>query len=334
MECVLESVRLDDKGTTIISESYHLRRTVGENFSLYAQAGFDDGVYRGNVGKRLTAQERTDLLLHPEFGSFLEGQQGNLDIAQFLAKQRELRESAEDIGGVSCRVISAAGREGEVTIWIAPSKGFNALKWTYHKTAPDDFNGRPLGQIGIDDWLIVVDSVEVQQVEGRWFAVAGRFTLTTHFHDGEVKVTRVTVRRKDIETKVDFAKLNAFQLDLPDGSVVTNVGVPGVFFEFRNGKMVPKVDRETIAEIDKQVDLYRPQTAAQAAPSARPSAPTAGATDQGQAPVEASTLVAQAESRNKRRWGGAILAAIVILAGSAAVIETRRRRRSGSKSSK
>jgi len=147
-------------------------------------------------------------------------------------------------------VLEATTEHGKVTAWIAPDKGYSALKWSIHKTGDDLFNDRPISS---KSWLAVFDAVELQKVGDVFVTKDGNFTLTIKGTDGTTRVASYKYETSDIQLNPDFDILGAFKIDLPDGTRVYMKEYPGIHYIWENGKIVP-ADDPTFEEIDKMVD--------------------------------------------------------------------------------
>lgn len=161
-----------------------------------------------------------------------------------------LRDERENINGVPCYVLEATTEHGKVTAWIAPDKGYSALKWSIHKTGDDLFNDRPISS---KSWLAVFDAVELQKVGDVFVTKDGNFTLTIKGTDGTTRVASYKYETSDIQLNPDFDILGAFKIDLPDGTRVYMKEYPGIRYVWKNGQIVP-ADEPTFDEIDKMVE--------------------------------------------------------------------------------
>lgn len=172
----------------------------------------------------------------PIFGKmFGSSRKGVVELLAGAAELR-LRDVREDIGGTSCYVLEATTKHGRVTAWIAPEKGYNALKWVIHKTSGDLYDERPISS---NSWTAVFDSVELQKVGDVFVPKGGVFTNTIEHTDGSTIFDRIEYKTSDIRLNPDFDALGAFKIDLPDGTWVYMREDPGVRYVWQNGKIVP-----------------------------------------------------------------------------------------------
>ncbi len=89
------------------------------------------------------------LLANPNWGGPLFGNMyGNnyKTVADGLTSHLHMHPKKENINGVACIVLEGASKYGKVTAWIAPEKGYNAMKWVIEKDSHSLFAGTPLSE--------------------------------------------------------------------------------------------------------------------------------------------------------------------------------------------
>jgi len=198
------------------------------------------------------------LLDDPGHGSALFGRifgNSRKSVAELLgeATNLHLRDEQENINGISCYVLGATTEHGKVTAWIAPDKGYNALKWTIQKSNRDLFNNTPIVS---KEWSAVFDAVELRKVGVVFVTTGGILTLTIEKTDGSTDIDCYKYRVSDIQLNPDFDASGAFKVTLPDGTRVYVEEAPGVKYIWQDGKIVP-VEDVTFDEIDKMVEELR-----------------------------------------------------------------------------
>jgi hypothetical protein len=164
---------------------------------------------------------------------------GSYNVAELLARATAVhrQESPENINGISCHVVEAKTEYGEVKAWIAPEKGYAAVKWSMQKRRGDRF----------DDDLTTVDSVfvefaadDLQEVDGFWITKVGHLTYRVDVPDeGKVRtnISRVKFNVSNVTVNPDFAALKAFTIDFPEGTRVSVSDAPGIRYIWRNGRL-------------------------------------------------------------------------------------------------
>ena len=182
-------------------------------------------------------------------------------IAGLLGESNNLRlhDKQENLNGVPCYVLEATTKYGRVTAWIAPEKGYNALKWVFERSRDDLFDDIPLSARWpeLQSVTAVFDCLEMQEVNDvntLFVAKSSRFTHTVNFTNGTKSSDQSEYAVSDIQLNPDFESLGAFKVDLPNGTRVFVMEFPGVRYIWQNGKIVPDVDAPTFKEIDKMVN--------------------------------------------------------------------------------
>jgi hypothetical protein len=170
-------------------------------------------------------------------------------IAELLndSENLHLRQEMENIGGIPCYVLEATTKYGKVTAWVAPDRGYNALKLVMEKLS----SSAPETESWI--WIATLDSVDVQKIDDIFVPVAGHFTHKSRKSDGRVITSHFKYERSEIELHPDFKAIGAFVPDIPDGTKVHVKEAPGIRYVWKGGKITP-VDDPTFEEIDKTVD--------------------------------------------------------------------------------
>jgi hypothetical protein len=166
----------------------------------------------------------------------------------------QLRPERENIGGVGCYVLEGTNRYGKTTVWIAPEMGYSALKWSIEKTAGDLFDG---SQISAGSWVVVFDSVKLQNINGVFVLIEGVLTNTNDDPEGQGYVTREHYRVSDIQLKPDSSTGGAFKVDLPNGTRVQVEEALGVRYVWQDGQVVPDVDGPAFDEIDRMIEQVK-----------------------------------------------------------------------------
>lgn len=190
-------------------------------------------------------------------GDFLEGAfsvgNGTDHIADALAGAKDLQVSSDQIGDVPCYMLKGTlPPYGRVTAWIAPDKGFTAMKYVIQKDSTDLIApGRPLADIGLSSWTITVDTTDLAEIDGVFVPVGGRYTHESIRATGEVKTTSVRVKRSNVQLDPDFEAMGAFQIDLPEGTPIHLAEAPGIRYIWSNGQIVTDMNSLWFEDFDK-----------------------------------------------------------------------------------
>jgi hypothetical protein len=180
-------------------------------------------------------------------GGFLQGRTAGIGTATHLAEAmcdgNEPRYLGQEIlGGTLCYIVEARTKYGTITVWLAPQKGYNALKCLWRKSGRDimysDVRAEDLHMVA---WTQTIDAIEVQAIDGVFVPVAGRLTDSTQLAGGEECEEHTTARRRDIVLHPDFRALGAFQVVFPEGTEVRVAGGSGRTFIWSQGKFTPDI---------------------------------------------------------------------------------------------
>jgi hypothetical protein len=193
-------------------------------------------------------------------------------IAEAMSACGDLRiVGQETLSGTSCFVVEAKTRYGTFTVWIAPDKGYNALKYTVCKNTGDIlYDDVRVEDRGITECVCVVDAIEVGQIDGVFLPISGQQTGRAGAGDEWVVDDHVVVKRREIVLHPDFVALGAFKIDFPEGTDVTHEDIPGREFRWTGGKFVPEMDDfllkrllgRPLPNLDEFIEGFDPESAA------------------------------------------------------------------------
>ena len=172
-------------------------------------------------------------------------------VADLLGESTRLHilDKKEKINGVACFVLEGKSKYGKVTAWVAPEKGYNAMKWVIQKDPHHLFNDAAISK-GTESWQVSFNVKELHEVIGEDKTVfvpkRAHFSHTINFRDGTKNIDHYEYKTSDIKLKPDFEALGAFKMDFPDGIRVFNKDFPGARFKWENGKPVRGPKRGSI----------------------------------------------------------------------------------------
>lgn len=260
IELIGQRVTFDIEGSYVPGRSTFIRRLVNnENHIILYFYNPDLGTNRPPTAKMNSNLEGKfqKLLGHTPYGGPLDGYLFGSDhksVADLLSNGNlQLHNDRKDINNVSCWVLEAVTEYGKITAWIAPDYGYNALKWTIQKTERDLFRGNPLLAEGLKMWVATFEADEKQKIKDVFVITGGLFTLSMTDKIGKKPTRYHKFKRTEVDLNPDFEALGAFQINLPEGTVVTNEDIPGIKFVWSNGKLVPYINKPAMKQIDKDV---------------------------------------------------------------------------------
>ncbi|MFH1616425.1 MAG: hypothetical protein ABIG61_15230 [Planctomycetota bacterium] len=165
-----------------------------------------------------------------------------------------LKSEMENVSGSPCYVVEAVGKYGYYKVWIDPGCNYNYRKALIRQEIGDiHTDGQPLSNEGTKALKFVVDNVKLDNIDGVWFPVAGTAERYQVYKDKEYHY-QYLASRSNIIWNPDFDKMGAFQMDLPEGAYIRNDEVPGIPYEWRDGRIIPYIDDLVIESIKKDVD--------------------------------------------------------------------------------
>lgn len=217
------------------------QQVLGERFA-FRMSGMQtetENSYLSSFGLRANAQNRH---LERNGGSIDADYDGTLAAALFreAADQLCIRETDELIDGIACKVLEGQLRGIDLKLWIAPSRGYNALKQVVEWDGPDLLRDQTLESMGISRILHIVDQIKIEQIGDVFVPISGQSVGTTYFKDGRQLFTRISPRRSDIRLKPDFAALDAFTITLPVGTRIRQEeDRDGSYYQWRKESPVP-----------------------------------------------------------------------------------------------
>jgi hypothetical protein len=170
------------------------------------------------------------------------------------ANDLRLRQGQEDVNGTACYVLEGTTKYGKVTAWIAPTKGYVALKWKVEKTGDDLIDDKPMSKTQLTMWIAQFECKQTQQIGASYIPKTATFECTSKSKDGSSNLSLDVYNISDVQLHPDFDALGAFKIALPEGTRITIPESPGVKYIWKDGKAVPVVDGPTFDDIDKTID--------------------------------------------------------------------------------
>jgi hypothetical protein len=150
----------------------------------------------------------------------------------------------ETLSGSLCHIVEAKTKYGTFTVWIAPDKGYNALKFIMRKSGHDIlYDDIRVEEKGITEWVDVVDSIDVQKIQGVFVPISGKRTGNARAGKDWENTDHIEVKRSEIVLNPDFKALGAFKISFPEGTEVTHQDIPGLRFRWTNGKFIPDMNK-------------------------------------------------------------------------------------------
>lgn len=208
--------------------------------------------------RKWRAIDRCDVQL----GSFLEGRAtfGELATSIFEVASHGsivVLSRSEMLEGVECVKLGCDTPQGQLRIWIAPSRSYCVLRY--------EFDQQDIPQGIYKTSKVVFNQAKLIQQAGRYFVASGQYqgSYVAKSRDvaGFLRFTETAVaERTEIDTSPRFDEPNLFTFaDIPNGAFVTleNETPGGVLHVWEDGQIVPFIDSRAIKSIDSELDTFR-----------------------------------------------------------------------------
>jgi hypothetical protein len=252
-------------------------------------------------------EKLTRLYENPNYGGPVFGTMygsGHRSVADLLAQSSDLhlRNERETINGVPCVVVEGTSEYGKVTAWIAPEKGHNAMKWTIEKTPQHLFAEDSISKqrLSAESWQVTFEVKTIQGIAAKnsiiYVPELAMFTQRIDSRDGTPDVDTYEYKISDVQLNPDFAALNAFRIELPEGTRVFNREAPGLRFQWKDGKPAVVVDKAFPVDTDKETAALKGEVRAEG------DGTTATLPEPVQGTPNPATALYGSPSRPARRW--------------------------------
>ena len=109
----------------------------------------------------------------PLYGGPIEGRyngSNHKSVANMLIESGNvsMSEKQEMINGISCYVLKATTKYGEVAAWIAPEKGYNAIKWIISKRVGQFYRSTTPAEDEFNLWEAEFEADELHEIDDVW----------------------------------------------------------------------------------------------------------------------------------------------------------------------
>lgn len=238
-----EMFQLDAKGNPDVSRGSVLQN-VGTGKEMYQVIGEPGKLPLGASVRASGYQEILSRLLEdlglgaPLWGAIPGTQHKSLADLLGQADPKGLRMRDETLGADVCRVLGADTPYGKLTIWVAPEKGYQALRWELVKGLEDRYDDKTLTQLGLKTWTMTFEASQVDRIQGCFVVTKGVLTRTIGEGNGNVNMARHRYSVSNVNLSPDFSSPAVFALNVPNGTWIDRES-RGVRLEWQDGKAVP-----------------------------------------------------------------------------------------------
>lgn len=166
------------------------------------------------------------------------------------------------IGGRDCVVLEAVNSHGHYKVWMDPKRGCSIVRAVVTKGPGDIYFGKPLESYRfgpakedgnasdarsdgrtMNAAIAKLENVRLERQGDVWVPVSADHEKILRFSDGVTNRVKVRCSVDHLEVAPDFDLMNAFRINVPDGTRVYIKEAPGIRYEWRSGKPVPSIDQ-------------------------------------------------------------------------------------------
>jgi hypothetical protein len=227
----------------------------------YSKSYNDVGIAVINKIKIDTTKERVEGGASALSGSiergYVAGDHERVDSILRSAKHLRVREKTEIINGSECYILEGLTRRGEYILWIDPRHGYNIAKARVTREKGDLYGDidHPIESGTITHTL---DNVRFELNDGVWVPMEIDGTFDRFIPEGPdpkhpaFSKSKFHSKTKKMIINPDHEALGSFLPDdIANGAKVHIVEFPNMEYIWQDGRLIPNIDREVIAEIDK-----------------------------------------------------------------------------------
>lgn len=264
----------ESDGTKLPGTETPIRRLVDSQFALVG-FGAEDAFRLG----RDTARERRKIYTDPTLGLAIEGYVPGSDqqsvVELLLASDRlELASERQSVGGSACHFLEGGSDYGLVKAWVSPSAGYQIVRWVIEKRSGHFFDDVRLGDPdhadkadGLLGWRAEMTDVELAVFDTVHLPVRGVLTITVTKEGLPDHDIIFSYERRGVQLGREAATEALSSGRIADGAAITEVDASGVKYEWRDGRIVPRVDEHLVKFIESEVTSFRAHGAATLPPS-------------------------------------------------------------------
>lgn len=242
----------------IFEEASHAKFDVAEGKKyLNAIGATKDKLFRASIRETKYQENLYDILNDPDRGSPLWGRifgNQNLDIYEIISKSPNLTYDASDVkttDGKQCYELKGENALGTVTIFLSPEKGMIPLGWLIEKKGHNYFNNSILKEIGIKSWKASYKVLKTNEVDGNIIPTEGGMEFSIEYDNGKIIKDTYEYKVMNIKIAPDFDALGAFKFDLPSDVPVHLESIPGIVYNFHDGKLLTNVDEYFLDQLNE-----------------------------------------------------------------------------------
>ncbi len=197
----------------------------------------------------------------PALCGYFPGESGRIDEV-LRSAGANVRAVPEVVDGIECDVVDAQTSRARYTVWFARDRGACIVKFTrvqegegLDRGTPDVVPPRAArdNEVGKRDSpvraTLTLDAIETKQFGELSIPIDGTLTEEVIYSSGRRTVAKIVVRRTRVELNPDTDRVS-FMPMVPDGTPVKFLdGSNSIPHEWRDGKIIPREDKEMVARL-------------------------------------------------------------------------------------
>ncbi len=148
-----------------------------------------------------------------------------------------LHDAATKILDYDAYLLHADTRYGVVRAWISPDAGNNCLKWEIAKAQSQFYRDGATTNDPFTDWVAAYEAEAVEQVDCRYITTQAKFRMTVTDRDTQLSASTYRYKLTNVDFDPDYEAMGAFQIQLPEGTLVFDKDFPGVRYRWIDGQL-------------------------------------------------------------------------------------------------
>jgi len=226
----------------------------GDKYINYGRGGNEKSLGSAAIDRNPASSEITRLR-QGNASSYMIGFccQGTFDRIDQVLRRAEtvsVRPQQEAINGTDCYVLDAKTSNGNYTVWLDPEHGYGVAQVQARLTRADKhlFFGQPVDM----DLTSMLRNVRFEEVEGIWVPLESYLTSRSVYGnaDDSEGSTHIEVQEVALNPPPEvIGKL--VPDDIRNGADVYAHPTVQIRYRWQDGRLVPKIDDEIVAEMDK-----------------------------------------------------------------------------------
>ena len=171
----------------------------------------------------------------------------------------------DNVNDIPCYIIGARTDYGELKVWISPDYHFSILKWRFVRDISNlNCERRPLSDFDSfrnETQEFIYDSIE--RIEDHFIVTSGELRTQEDIVIDQNPTGGTLIfrsQRSDIKINPDFKALEAFKIDLPEGTILVAKGGNYDKYKFVNGNIEPFINPLYIVDDDLNLTIKKQNT--------------------------------------------------------------------------